>query len=90
MVNLSFQGPITVSSLPEEILRPLGLPGPAAPPQAPEAGTLREQRAQIKRRLAEQERQEIMGLLAAHRGNLTLTARALGLSRTSLYRKLRV
>jgi len=89
MVNHSFQGPITASSLPEELLKPSSPQGPPPPFQALEAGTVREQRARIKRRLAEQERQEILAVMAAHRGNLSLTARALGLSRTSLYRKLR-
>ena len=86
MVNLSFHGPIPVASLPEEIQRPAGLRG--MPAQGGPAGTLRERRAQIKRTLAEQERNEILALMAEHQGNLSLTARTLGISRTSLYRKL--
>ena len=84
MVNISFQGPITISSLPEEIQRPTL----SATPPAAQAGTIRERRAQIKRSLAEQDRNDILALMAEHQGNLSLTARALGMSRTSLYRKL--
>ena len=84
MVNISFQGPITISSLPEEIQRPTL----RATPPAAQAGTIRERRAQIKRSLAEQDRNDILALMAEHQGNLSLTARALGMSRTSLYRKL--
>ena len=42
----------------------------------------------IKQALAEQERREILERMALLGGNLSLTARAMGLSRTSLYRKL--
>jgi DNA-binding NtrC family response regulator len=39
--------------------------------------------------LAEVEREHILGVLARHRGNATATARTLGISRTTLWRKLR-
>jgi transcriptional regulator with PAS, ATPase and Fis domain len=44
--------------------------------------------AHLKQTQAEQERQEILERMARHGGNLSLTARSMGLSRTSLYRKL--
>jgi len=88
MVNLPFQRHLGVNSLPDEIL------GAAAPPPAglaiPHDGapTLQDHRARIKQSLAELERKEILELIDRHKGNLSETARALGLSRTSLYRKL--
>jgi len=85
MVNLPFQPRIAVNSLPDEILR-----APAPPPALPsgEGGFLRDHRARIKQSMAERERQEILAAMSSHGGNLSETARALGLSRASLYRKL--
>ncbi|WP_416341316.1 helix-turn-helix domain-containing protein [Sporomusa sphaeroides] len=39
--------------------------------------------------LEENERQEILSLLSAHRGNVSLTARTMGVSRNTLYRKMK-
>lgn len=39
--------------------------------------------------LEENERQEILTLLSAHRGNVSLTARTMGVSRNTLYRKMK-
>ena len=85
MVNLCAGGPITLASIPDELLRPAGL-GAAATGGG--TGSIGERRAQIKLRAAEQEREEILAQMAANHGNLSRTARAMGLSRTSLYRKL--
>jgi transcriptional regulator of acetoin/glycerol metabolism len=87
MVNAPAQSRLTLGSLPDEILAPVPA-REAAPPGAALLSSLRDQRARIKRALAEEERQEILDLMARHRGNLAGTARALGISRTSLYRRL--
>lgn len=39
--------------------------------------------------LAENERQEIVALLSRHRGNVSLTAKSMGVSRNTLYRKMK-
>ncbi|MDR3672772.1 MAG: sigma-54-dependent Fis family transcriptional regulator [Holophaga sp.] len=87
LVNLSSQYPIGINSLPDEILARSGRPAPH-PPTAPAEPSLREHRIHIKQVLAEQERKEILERMALHGGNISLTARAMGISRTSLYRKL--
>ena len=85
MVHHGHQQRLEVESLPEEILHPLAPPSPAGP-----QGTLghREHRNRIKQALQEQERRQILELMSQYRGNLSLVAKALGISRTSLYRKL--
>jgi len=87
LVNLSGQQPIEVASLPDEILARPERPAPQPVP-ARSGLSFREHRARIKQTQAEQERQEILERMARHGGNLSLTARSMGLSRTSLYRKL--
>jgi transcriptional regulator of acetoin/glycerol metabolism len=84
MANIPGQPRIDLNSLPEEILaqaRPL----PAAAGAGP---SLREHRARVKEAMAEQERAQILERITQCGGNLSLAARALGVSRTSLYRKL--
>ena len=44
---------------------------------------------QRKTWLAEEERQEILALLSDYRGNVSLTARSMGISRNTLYRKMK-
>ena len=85
MVNYCHQQRIEPDCLPEEIQFPVALSGsPAASaPTSP-----REYRARIKTALAEQERREIFELMARNGGNLSQVAKALDISRTSLYRKL--
>jgi transcriptional regulator of acetoin/glycerol metabolism len=85
LVTIPGQRAVDLASLPEWLLAPSPL---AAPAVASAAGTLREERQRLRHDLAEQERQRILEQLRRHRGNLTETARDLGLSRTSLYRKL--
>ena len=88
MVNLPYQHHIEVNSLPDEIMASVER-HPAAPPiQHHGSLTFREHRTRIKETLAEQERTEILELISQHKGNLSQTARSMGISRTSLYRKL--
>ena len=88
MVNIPYQHHIEVNSLPDEIMGSLEHHSPIPPVPHHGPTSFREQRARIKEELAEQERREILELLSRNRGNLSRTARAMGLSRTSLYRKL--
>ena len=88
MVNIPYQHHIEVNSLPDEIMSSLEHHSPVASAAHLGPASFREQRARIREDLAEQERKEILELLARNRGNLSRTARAMGLSRTSLYRKL--
>jgi len=85
LVNLPAQSRIGLSSLPEEILAQAPPPGPAAPDGG---GSIQGQRARIRQAAAEQERRDILAAMARSDGNLSETARALGISRTSLYRKM--
>ncbi|HEU4405991.1 MAG TPA: sigma-54-dependent Fis family transcriptional regulator [Polyangiaceae bacterium] len=62
--------------LPEELRRGPAPAGPAPRPPAP-------------RTLADVEREHVLATLAAHGGNQTLAARALGIGTTTLYRKLK-
>ena len=84
LANIPTQQPIGVASLPEELLARAQRPQPARSGPA----TVREHRNRIRQTLADQEREQILEQMAGHGGNLSLTARAMGLSRTSLYRKL--
>jgi PAS domain S-box-containing protein len=86
MANAPGRRPFAMDSLPDEILAgPRGAPAPAAPLAETSLG---EHRVRIKRALAAEDRKEILETLARHGGNLSEAARALGLSRTSIYRKL--
>jgi transcriptional regulator of acetoin/glycerol metabolism len=96
MANASGGRRIGVASLPEEIP---GEPDPGArrapaPASGPpslepgEPGGLRAYRARIKGELAAEERRAILERIGQCGGNLSEAARSLGLSRTSLYRKL--
>ena len=80
--------PIMLSDLPPEILNRLKYPlqSPAVPlvDNSPEIPYLQKK----KHLLAEQESELILSLLQKHHGNLTEVARAMGFSRTTLYRKL--
>ncbi|MBX3246582.1 MAG: sigma 54-interacting transcriptional regulator, partial [Myxococcales bacterium] len=62
-------------------------PGPAAPPAAPAAA--RPTDPALTTSLAEVERAHIERVLAAHEGNITKTAIALGIDRRTLQRKLK-
>ncbi len=87
-VSLSEAGLITLAELPAEILA--GPPVPAGPPLYPlayRAGLGREQRRQLA---GEAERQRILLLLSNSGGNVSLAAREMGVSRNTLYRKMRL
>jgi len=88
MVNIPYQHHIEVNSLPDEIMTSIER-NPAVPLiQHHGSITFRDHRLRIKEALAEQERTEILELISQHKGNLSKTARSMGISRTSLYRKL--
>ena len=70
----SDQDSVQLSDLPEELLVSVDLP--TAPPLEPQA-----------RSLEEGERQAIVRAIKDHQGNLAKAARALGVSRSTLYRK---
>ncbi len=85
-VSLSEDGVITPAHLPVEIY---GLPDTAPLqlfPRGRFAGLGREQRRQMA---GETERQRILLLLSSSGGNVSMVARELGVSRNTLYRKMR-
>ena len=83
LVNSPDRAQIGVHNLPEEVL---GRARPWDPSTV--SPSLRERRVRIKRAMADQDRKEILACMARCDGNLSETARTLGISRTSLYRKL--
>ena len=89
--SLAASGVITLAHLPEEIY--------AAPPvfqqQAQSLFTVNLQGANVGRKqwqqlLGEAERQRMLLLLSKHGGNITVVAREMGVSRNTLYRKMRL
>ncbi|AFV12354.1 sigma54 specific transcriptional regulator [Thermacetogenium phaeum DSM 12270] len=89
MVNVAAGQSIRLEHLPEEIVCPHSSGLQPEGDGAPRETTLLAERNRIKRLLAEKERQEISLLLVKNKGNLSKVARELGISRSSLYRKLR-
>ncbi len=88
IVSMPTEHGIGVGDLPDEISVPAEL-HPDGPRSLMAAiPTLREQRARIKQALAEEEQRHIMEQLTRHSGNVSRTARALGISRTAIYKKL--
>lgn len=88
MVNLARDHHIRLEHLPAEIYQ-------LAPP-AKEAEAITQQKTgiklgkkKIKELLAERERQEIVTLILKNKGNISQVARDMGISRTTLYRKMR-
>jgi transcriptional regulator of acetoin/glycerol metabolism len=88
MVHCLGQPALDLGDLPEEVLdrEAQGAPPPAGP--AAELETLHEHRAQIRASLINQECRKILELITAHNGNVSRTARDMGVSRSYLYRKL--
>lgn len=85
MVGLCSGDIIGIDNLPPEILAPT--PPPALVPDKPVAvTTLREKRKDV---LAERERQEIINLLSKYGGNISRVARAMEISRNTVYRKIK-
>ena len=86
-VVLSRTGRIDLEDLPEE-LSSLALAGPAWPTSS--SGPARGGRSPtLAEALAEPEKQIIRAALRAHGGSRTATARALGINRTTLYKKMK-
>ncbi|SDF42175.1 sigma-54-dependent Fis family transcriptional regulator [Sporomusa acidovorans] len=89
IINLAEGNIVTLAHLPDEIrnYRPCTLGGESFSPQVqPQCFSNREER---RRRLEENERWEIIARLTGYGGNVSLTARSMGLSRNTLYRKMR-
>jgi PAS domain S-box-containing protein len=93
MVNTTAGQAIGLEHLSEEILEPAaGAEGPARQAEtelASKLGKITDERRKIKELLAETDREEIFTLLSKNKGNVSLVARDLGISRASLYRKLK-
>ena len=84
--NLAENGVISVRQLPVELYSPLSYaPGPVALPASPKCDT-REQRQKTTR---ETEKTKITDLLNQHGGNVSKVAREMGISRNTLYNKMR-
>ncbi|WP_371381701.1 sigma-54-dependent Fis family transcriptional regulator [Sporomusa aerivorans] len=91
IVSLTEGQLITLANLPQDICnrQPASVAGIVAnspDDTRPESVCRREQRRVY---LAENERQEIVALLSSHRGNVSLTAKSMGVSRNTLYRKMK-
>ncbi len=86
MLNISGGNKLTMNHLPPELI-----PQPAyiEPEPGIEVPTLEEERKRIKEIQAQQETEEIISLLAACGGNVSEVARRIGVSRNTLYRKMR-
>ena len=85
MVGLCSGDRIGVDNLPPEILAPTAPPTPV-PDKLVAVTTLREKRKDV---LAERERQEIINLLSQYGGNISRVARAMEISRNTVYRKIK-
>lgn len=89
IVSLTEGRTVTLENLPKEIRewQPDATAGYSLhSEQRTFAFSLREERRLL---VEEQERQEILAKLSGHRGNVSLTARSLGVSRNTLYRKMK-
>lgn len=85
MIGLCSGDRIGVDNLPQEILAPTARTTPI--PDTPIAvTTFRENRKDV---LAERERQEIINLLGKYGGNISRVARAMEISRNTVYRKIK-
>jgi len=86
MLNIAGGNKLTMDHLPPELI-----PQPAYIEPEPniEVPTLEEERKRIKEIQAQQETEEIISLLAACGGNVSEVARRIGVSRNTLYRKMR-
>lgn len=91
IVSLTEGSLITVANLPQDICN--WQPAVTAEVAVAYADDIRPntfcRREQRRVYLAENERQEIVALLSSHRGNVSLTAKSMGVSRNTLYRKMK-
>ncbi len=85
MVGLCSSDRIGVDNLPQEILAPTA-PTTPIPDKPIAVTTFRENRKDV---LAERERQEIINLLSKYGGNISRVARAMEISRNTVYRKIK-
>jgi len=85
MLNLAEAGRISIAHLPAEILAHVGsvaaVPAPAGASDNPDKN--------YKQMLGESERRILLDLLQDHHGNVSRIARAMGVSRNTIYRKMR-
>lgn len=89
MVNISTGQTIDISHLPEEILAQGTNLNESAPPPLYSEPSISAERKRRKVQAAQEEREEIMALLVLHGGNISRVAENMGVSRNTLYRKLK-
>jgi transcriptional regulator of acetoin/glycerol metabolism len=87
MLNITAGDKLTMDHLPPEVM-PQSVYIEPEPSDIP-VPTLEEERKRIKEMQAQQETEEIISLLAACGGNVSEVARRIGISRNTLYRKMR-
>ncbi|MGB9793181.1 MAG: sigma 54-interacting transcriptional regulator, partial [Thermacetogeniaceae bacterium] len=88
MVNIARGERITADCLPEEIYKPLDVESDESASSVLSL-KIEDEREKSKRMQAERERKVLMDLLSKHGGNVTRVARELGLSRNTIYRKMK-
>jgi len=88
MVSIAEGNRIEFRYLPAEIYSP-GSSNHSEPSSLSQVVRIADQREKRKKQLAEQECREIVGLLTKHGGNVSEVAKELGLSRNTLYRKMK-
>ncbi len=89
MVNIADKNYIGLEHLPEELLSPSEAASEPFYPGLSTVDIVDAERRKRKDLFEEIERQEIMSLLALHSGNISQVAKSMGLSRNTIYRKLR-
>lgn len=87
MLNISAGNKLTMDHLPPELMPQPAYTEPEE--QSIEVPTLEEERKRLKEMQAQQETEEIIALLTACGGNVSEVARRMGISRNTLYRKMR-
>ncbi len=89
MINIANGEDITVRHLPQEILQPVQKVDYAPLNSFDKQPTVNMERDRKKQLYAELEYQEIINLLAKHQGNISRVARDMGISRNTIYRKMK-
>ena len=89
MVSIAEGSRITAEYLPEEIYRPWHSESCEASSFV-QVARIEEEREKRKRMQAERERRRILELLSKHGGNISRVARELGVSRNTIYRKMKI
>ncbi len=90
IISLTEGQTITAAHLPSELTRPVDRKQPEEVTLPPSVVDLTGCRYNRRRFIEESERQEIMTLLSSYGGNVSLTARQMGVSRNTLYRKMKL